>query len=87
MTLSYGPVEPSDGIPVTARCSLLWQGPDGEQRHVGFLERLDHPEGGTTYQWSVPIWAAQTREGVLDQVVRACQQDDIATKCEVDPPA
>jgi hypothetical protein len=75
--LSYGPVEPSDGIPVTARCSLLWQGPDGEQRHVGFLERLDHPEGGTTYQWSVPCLAGSTREAVLDAVVAACQSGDL----------
>jgi hypothetical protein len=77
VTLSYGPVEPSDGTPVTARCSLLWQGPDGVHRHVGFLERLDHPEGGTTYQWAVPRLAASTREEVLDAVVRACQTGDL----------
>jgi hypothetical protein len=75
--LSYGPVEHSDGTPVTARCSLLWQGPDGEQRHVGFLERLDHPEGGTSYQWAVPCLAGSTRDEVLDAVVAACQSGDL----------
>jgi hypothetical protein len=77
MTLSYGPVEQSDGIPVTARCSLLWEGPDGEKRHVGFLERLDHPEGGTSYQWVVPCLAGSTRDEVLDAVVAACQSGDL----------
>lgn len=75
--LSFGPVEPSDGIPVTARCSLLWQGPDGEQRHVGTLDRYDHPEGGTTYAWSTPRLAAATRDEVLDAVVHACQTGDM----------
>jgi hypothetical protein len=78
MTLSYGPVEQSDGIPVTARCSLLWQGPDGVQRHVGFLERLDHPmENAVSYQWATPRLAAATRDEVLDAVVAACQSGDL----------
>ena len=77
MTLSYGPVEPSDGTPVTARCALLWEGTDGEQRHVGFLERLDHPEGGTMYQWSTPLISGPSRDAVLDSVVRACQSCEL----------
>jgi hypothetical protein len=72
--LSYGPVEPSDGTPVTARCSLLWKGPDGVERHVGFLERYDHSmEGGVSYAWSTPIIAGMTRDAVLDAVVEACR--------------
>jgi len=78
MTLSYGPVEEADGWPVTARCALLWQGPDGVQRHVGFLERLDHPmENAVSYQWSTPRLAAATRDEVLDAVVHACQTGEM----------
>ena len=75
--LSYGEVEISDGCPVTARCALLWRGPDGEQRHVGTLEKLVHPEGGESYQWAVPCLAGSTRDEVLDAVVAACQSGDL----------
>ena len=76
--ISFGPVEPSDGIPVTARCALLWKGPDGVERHVGFLERYDHPmEGHTTFAWSTPCLAASSRDVVLDAVVHACQTGEM----------
>jgi hypothetical protein len=75
--LSYGPTEVSDGCPVVARCALLWRGTDGVERHVGSLEKLMHPEGGTSYQWSTPRLAASTRDGCLDAVVLACQTGDL----------
>jgi hypothetical protein len=51
----------------------MWQGDDGVQRHVGTLDRVDHPEGGTTYQWSTPQIVSASREAVLDAVVEACR--------------
>jgi hypothetical protein len=80
MPLLYGPTEASDGCPVVARCSLLWEAPDGVQRHVGHLEKLSHPEGGDSYQWVVPRLAAATRDEVLDAVVRACQTSDLSAR-------
>jgi hypothetical protein len=76
--LSFGEVEPGNGCPVTARCALLWKGTDGVERHVGTLERYDHPmEGHTSYAWSTPRLAAATRDEVLDAVVAACQSGDL----------
>jgi hypothetical protein len=44
---------------------------------VGTLEKLVHPEGAESYQWSTPRLAAATRDEVLDAVVLACQTGDL----------
>jgi hypothetical protein len=44
---------------------------------VGTLEKLVHPEGAESYQWSTPRLAGSTRDEVLDAVVAACQAGDL----------
>jgi hypothetical protein len=87
MTLLFGPIQLGDDF-VTARCALSWQ-PPGQPitaaRPIGYLERVDMPDGSASYRWSRPICAASTRKGLMDHVYMVCQEQDM-TECELPPP-